>query len=371
MLPVNNLIRGLNGGINVWRTTNLTEHLLNLADVKLHTASNAIGALSIVFCRGWANYRTLPNYTSSFYATHTRPTRMSTFMRILFMFVTWLIFALLTFYTCVKPECCGTGELAAATPAATVPTDLAPAAAPAAYALYSTLDTDPGEVDKGAEYQALLADLRQKYAANPDQNLEVYGNFYESEPKPAGYDNMGFKRADETKQLLLADLNIPEERIIPLARRLPDAAPAAGERFSAASFNFAPLNAGIDANTGAEASEVVTLDENNYEIRFPYDESTKNLDGDTEEYLRKVAQVLQSGGGRATVTGHTDIRGTDAYNMRLGQRRADFIRDRLVSYGAPANRITTRSQGEAQLAMRGNTAQAHRRNRRAEIQIAQ
>ena len=286
------------------------------------------------------------------------------------MIVTWLIFAFVTFKTCVQPKCCG-AELAAATPAATTPTDLAPAAAPATYALYSMLGADPGDVDKGADYQKLIADLKARYAANPDQNLEVYGNFYESEPKPDGYENMGFKRADETKQLLLAELDIPEERIIPLARRLPDAAPGTGERFSAASFNWAPLNAGVDAATGAEASEVVTLDENNYEIRFPYDESTKNLDGDTEDYLRKVAQVLKAGGGTATVTGHTDIRGTDSYNMRLGQRRADFIRDRLVSYGAPASRIKTRSQGETQLAMRGNTAQAHRRNRRAEIQISQ
>ena len=285
------------------------------------------------------------------------------------MFGTWLVFFLVTFYTCVQPKCCGEGELAAATTAVT--DDDAPPAPVETFAVFSTLGAAAGNVATGNDWQELTADLQRRYAANPDQNLEVYGHFYDSEPKPDGYDNMGFKRADEIKQLLVAEVDIPAERIIPLARRLPDAAPPNGERFSAASFNWSALNAGTDAATGAEASEVVTLDENNYEIRFPYDESTKNLDASTEDYLRKVAQVLKSGGGRATVTGHTDIRGASDYNMRLGQRRAEFIRDRLVSYGAPAGRITTRSQGETQLAMRGNTDEAHRRNRRAELQISQ
>ncbi len=48
------------------------------------------------------------------------------------------------------------------------------------------------------------------------------------------------------------------------------------------------------------------------------------------------------------IVGHTDSKGTDAYNMRLGQRRADTVAGYLSSRNIPAAKITTRSMGESQ-----------------------
>jgi len=48
------------------------------------------------------------------------------------------------------------------------------------------------------------------------------------------------------------------------------------------------------------------------------------------------------------VVGHTDSKGTDAYNMRLGQRRADTVASFLVSRNVPAAKIRASSMGESQ-----------------------
>jgi OOP family OmpA-OmpF porin len=48
------------------------------------------------------------------------------------------------------------------------------------------------------------------------------------------------------------------------------------------------------------------------------------------------------------VTGHTDRLGTDAHNQPLSQRRADAVRDYLVSKGVPRDRIETIGMGEKQ-----------------------
>ncbi len=48
------------------------------------------------------------------------------------------------------------------------------------------------------------------------------------------------------------------------------------------------------------------------------------------------------------VVGHTDSKGTDAYNMRLGQRRADTVAGYLVSRNVPGGKIAASSMGESQ-----------------------
>ena len=51
---------------------------------------------------------------------------------------------------------------------------------------------------------------------------------------------------------------------------------------------------------------------------------------------------------KVLVEGHADSRGTNEYNLALGERRADAVRDYLVSLGIPADRITIVSKGEEQ-----------------------
>lgn len=69
------------------------------------------------------------------------------------------------------------------------------------------------------------------------------------------------------------------------------------------------------------------------------------------------------------ITGHTDERGSDEYNLALGQRRAGSVRRYLEQFGITGNRIETTSAGEEQPAQMGSNEQAWSMNRRAEFDM--
>jgi peptidoglycan-associated lipoprotein len=65
------------------------------------------------------------------------------------------------------------------------------------------------------------------------------------------------------------------------------------------------------------------------------------------------------------VEGHADERGTREYNLALGDRRANTVRDYLVALGVAPNRITTISYGKERPQVPGSNEQAWAQNRRA------
>ena len=80
---------------------------------------------------------------------------------------------------------------------------------------------------------------------------------------------------------------------------------------------------------------------------FEFDKSVltagaKDTLGVAVRYLNDHSDV------RVEIQGNTDSKGSDEYNMALGQRRADAVKAYLSSQGVNGNRITTRSFGESQ-----------------------
>ena len=67
------------------------------------------------------------------------------------------------------------------------------------------------------------------------------------------------------------------------------------------------------------------------------------------EQLAEIAQQLQqSASQRITVGGHTDLIGSDEDNLGLSQRRADTVREYLISLGVPASAIAAQGHGESE-----------------------
>jgi OOP family OmpA-OmpF porin len=65
--------------------------------------------------------------------------------------------------------------------------------------------------------------------------------------------------------------------------------------------------------------------------------------------------------------GHTDSIGSDAYNMQLGQRRAESACDHLADQGVSPSRLSTKSYGESLPAASNDTESGRAENRRVEI----
>lgn len=100
-------------------------------------------------------------------------------------------------------------------------------------------------------------------------------------------------------------------------------------------------------------------------ISFEYDQYV--LTADAREILQNNALYLKSKGVRVQIEGHCDERGSDEYNLALGENRALTVKNYLVSLGVPAERLTVISYGEEiPLVMASNEA-AWAQNRRAEF----
>ena len=72
---------------------------------------------------------------------------------------------------------------------------------------------------------------------------------------------------------------------------------------------------------------------------------------------------------KVMVEGHADSRGTNEYNLALGERRADSVRDYLVSLGIPADRVTIVSKGEETPFCTEETEACWQQNRRGHFII--
>ena len=104
---------------------------------------------------------------------------------------------------------------------------------------------------------------------------------------------------------------------------------------------------------------------------YNYDEAT--LDGAAQDALQTSATWLKGEGSgyNVLIEGHCDERGTEQYNLALGDRRANAAKDYLATLGITAGRIRTVSYGEERPFDDGHDDSAWAKNRRAHIVLVQ
>lgn len=102
-------------------------------------------------------------------------------------------------------------------------------------------------------------------------------------------------------------------------------------------------------------------------VYFGYDSITVS---DSELMkLEQVASAVKSSRKTLIVAGFTDDRGTEEYNRGLGEKRAQAVRDALISMGLSGGNIQTVSFGEEMPADPGSGDAAYAMNRRAEFGV--
>ncbi|MGH6944352.1 MAG: peptidoglycan-associated lipoprotein Pal [Geminicoccaceae bacterium] len=99
-------------------------------------------------------------------------------------------------------------------------------------------------------------------------------------------------------------------------------------------------------------------------VYFDYD-STVLSPVATQTLDRQAAWLKQYRDVVVTIEGHADERGTREYNLALGDRRANAVKNYLIALDIPAQRILTISYGEERPAELGHDETAYAKNRRA------
>jgi peptidoglycan-associated lipoprotein len=127
------------------------------------------------------------------------------------------------------------------------------------------------------------------------------------------------------------------------------------------------------ADTGSEFSQGETPVENvvtkpSAKLGTAYfDYNSAEIGADVREVLRSNAEILQRTGAVAVIEGHADERGSEEYNLALGERRAESVRKYLKALGVSGSKLRIVSYGEARPAVLGHDESSWRLNRRAEF----
>ncbi len=127
--------------------------------------------------------------------------------------------------------------------------------------------------------------------------------------------------------------------------------------------NFQTVNSAAEAaelNKQAEIQEIEVQDR----VLFGYDSSS--LSDEAKKILdTQVAWLQNDSKIRVTVEGHCDERGTREYNIALGERRANSVKNYLVAKGVDSGRLDTVSYGKERPAFFGDNDKIMAKNRRA------
>jgi peptidoglycan-associated lipoprotein len=133
-------------------------------------------------------------------------------------------------------------------------------------------------------------------------------------------------------------------------------------KVSNASGESSTLRGGLTVKSANVACKNVT-------VRFDFDSSA--VRSDARNTLDGHMSCFQSLNGQINIEGHADERGTVDYNLALGLRRANSVRDHLSRGGVSASRISTTTRGEEDPVQRGSNEQAWAANRRAELKATE
>jgi outer membrane protein OmpA-like peptidoglycan-associated protein len=104
------------------------------------------------------------------------------------------------------------------------------------------------------------------------------------------------------------------------------------------------------------------------DVNFEFDKSGLTTLGRGK--AQQIADLLgESPGMHVVLEGHTDYKGSESYNEKLGMKRAETVRKILLELGAPASSVSTVTFGKAQPALSQQTDWARAVNRRVEVHL--
>ncbi|TWJ16685.1 peptidoglycan-associated lipoprotein Pal [Geobacter argillaceus] len=162
-----------------------------------------------------------------------------------------------------------------------------------------------------------------------------------------------------------------EPLVAPIAATPKQGAATAGKPIAATTVTTSTLNSGAQQKSSQDKVSAVADDLRKAieKIYFDFDSST--LSDTARQTLTKNSALLkQNPRTRIVVEGHCDERGSDEYNLALGERRAQAAVHYLKTLGVQADRLSTISYGKEKPADPGHNDTAWAKNRRDEFVVS-
>ena len=155
-----------------------------------------------------------------------------------------------------------------------------------------------------------------------------------------------------------------EEPVVPVEAKSPAQPPTSTEVKPSPSSGGEPKKSSLINESSVTTDLQKALDK----IYFNFDSATLN-DAARQVLIKDFAVLKQNPTVKIRVEGHCDERGSDAYNLALGERRAQAVVRYLTDLGVAADRLSTISYGAEKPADPGHNEAAWAKNRRDELVI--
>jgi peptidoglycan-associated lipoprotein len=149
---------------------------------------------------------------------------------------------------------------------------------------------------------------------------------------------------------------------------------------AAAPLAFGCASSGGEDEVQATVSETDFVEESSMPVANPdgerglletvyFDFDSAALRSDTRTKLQDNVRKIQPSWQMITIEGHCDERGSEEYNLALGERRANAAKQYMIDSGVPAAKLDTVSFGESKPAVQGHDEAAWKWNRRDEFVV--
>ncbi len=270
------------------------------------------------------------------------------------LWITTVVFFLLSWwwYVCPHKQVCPFGMVAAAPdaieeedqpPTQVKPIEIGPLT-------FDWSSDDPILSEEFDNYRDSILNLLEE-----DDILEILGGYFAKEVNTSSQGDLGLARAHKTRALFG---DIPDSRVaIKGAQFRRDAGSEKNRPFLATNFRRIIRNESVREVDGKMI------------INFPHASDEMLTNAKLNEYLDDLVTNLKSNQDKVRLVGHTDSSAGAARNMRLGQMRANAIKNLLVRKGIDASRISTSSRGETSPIASNETEEGRQRNRRVELTV--
>ncbi|OWY24168.1 hypothetical protein C7N43_05445 [Sphingobacteriales bacterium UPWRP_1] len=193
-----------------------------------------------------------------------------------------------------------------------------------------------------------------------NKQLKITCSYGKKEQNNTIMPDLGLARAEVLKQKLVK-LNAPEDRIVIASEEAPAPLFVNDYLIGGVDFSFMP-------NRLLPFTVETMLQNDSVTVFFEGGTTRFTMPAETRIYLENLRQyLLQNPMAAVELYGHTDNSNTDAYNLDLGDRRCNNLKEFMVNMGLPANRILTISKGETQPVYPNALEEGRMRNRRVVI----